>query len=126
VRHAQQHAEDRADEPGFLVRVDRVVASRAGTANRGERQQHVERYLRERRPDLHTTDERRAKAAEHPKSRDRDVLAEGVRDEIHLVPEGGERADAMEFAERRAARLEEWLGRNHQNPHGLCDLRMKL
>ena len=34
------------------------------------------------------------------------------------MAERGERADAVELAERRAARLEERLGRDHQNAHG--------
>ena len=69
--------------------------------------------------------ERRPQAAEHAQPRHRHVLAERIRDEIDLVAERGERADAVKLAERRAARLEERLGRDHQNAHGSSDFRTK-
>ena len=47
----------------------------------------------------------------------RHVVAERIRHQIDLVPELGERPDAMKLAERRAAGLEERLGRDHQNAH---------
>ena len=55
----------------------------------------------------------------------RHVLAEGIRYEIDLVAERGEGADAVELAERGAARLEERLGRDHQDAHGSGDFRTK-
>ena len=69
------------------------------------------------------TDERRPQAAEHTQPRHRHALAEWVRDEIDVMSEGRERANAMKLAERRAARLEERLGRNHQDAHGSGDFR---
>jgi hypothetical protein len=39
------------------------------------------------------------------------------------MAEGRERANAVELAERGAARLEERLGRNHQDAHGSGDFR---
>ena len=79
----------------------------------------------ERRTDLHAMQERRPQAAEHAQPRHRHVLAERIGDEIDLVPERGERPDAVKFAERRAARLEERLGRDHQNAHGSSDFLTK-
>ena len=53
----------------------------------------------------------------HPQPRDRHIVAKRVRDEIDLVTERGEGADAVVLAERRAARLEKRLGRNHEDAH---------
>ena len=52
-----------------------------------------------------------------------DVLAERVGDEIDLMTERGERADAVKLAEWGAARLEKRLGRDHQNAHATADFR---
>ena len=41
------------------------------------------------------------------------------------MAERGERADAVKLAERRAARLEERLGRDHQDAHGSDDFLTK-
>jgi len=41
------------------------------------------------------------------------------------MAERGEGADAVELAERGAARLEERLGRDHQDAHGSDDFRTK-
>ena len=48
----------------------------------------------------------------------RDVSAERIGDEIDRVAEVGQRADPVVFAERRAPRLEERLGGDHQDAHG--------
>jgi hypothetical protein len=118
VRHAPQLREHGADEAAFLVGVDRIVPAGERAPDRGQRQQRVERNLRERRPDLHVPYERRPQAAEDAQPRHRHGLAERIGHEVDLVAERGERADAMELAERRAARLEERLGRDHQDAHG--------
>jgi hypothetical protein len=45
------------------------------------------------------------------------LLAKRIRDEVDLMTESRQRADAVVFAERRPARLEERLGRDHQDTH---------
>ena len=67
----------------------------------------------------HTVDERRPQTAKDAQARHRHVAAERIGHEIDLVPELGERPDAMEFAERRSPGLEERLRRDHQNAHDL-------
>jgi len=52
-------------------------------------------------------------------------LTERIGNEIDLVAKSGERANAVELAERRPARLEERLGRDHQNAHVSGDFRIK-
>jgi hypothetical protein len=52
-------------------------------------------------------------------------LAEWIRDEIYLVAKRGERTDAVELGKRGAARLEERLGRDHQDAHGSDDFNSK-
>jgi len=52
------------------------------------------------RTDLHATHEGRPEAAEDAQTRHRHRLAEWVRDEIDVMAERGEGADAMELAER--------------------------
>ena len=118
MRHPKQRRERDPDEAAFFVGMDRVVPLGQRAPQNGERQERVERNLRERRPDLHRSHERRPQAAKHTESGHRHVGAERVRDEIDLMPELDEGADAVELAERRAARLEKRLGRNHQNAHG--------
>ena len=120
VRDAEQRRQHDADEAAFLVRVDRVVPAGERAAQRRERQQRIERQLGERGTDLHLADERRPQRSEHAQARHHDVLPERIGDEIDLVPEIGERADAVELAERRAARLEERLGRDHQDAHAVA------
>ena len=83
---------DDADEPAFLVRVNRVVAgarrqTRASADARREREQRVERKLGERRPDLDATHERRPEAPKHAEAGHRHVLAEWIGDQIHLMAE---------------------------------------
>src|SRR5205814_1173 len=56
-------------------------------------------------------------------SGNRHISAERIRDEIDLMPERRQRLDAVVLAERRPARLEERLGRDHQNAHGVSDFR---
>ena len=67
----------------------------------------------------------RPHTAEDSQAAHRHVCSKGVRDEIDLMPEIGQRANAMKLTEGRAARLEERLGRDHQNAHVICDFRMK-
>ena len=69
-------------------------------------------------PILTPLHERRPQAAEDPQPRHRDVAAERIRHQIDLMPERGQRADAMKLAEGRAPRLEKRLGGDHQNAHG--------
>ena len=64
-------------------------------------------------------------AAEDAQPGHRHVVTERIRHEIDLVAERGQRADAVELAERRPARLEERLGRDHQNAHVSGDFRIK-
>ncbi len=65
-------------------------------------------------------DERRPERSEHAQARHHHVLAERVGDEIDLMPEIGEGADAVKLAEGRAARLEKRLGRDHQDAHAVA------
>jgi tRNA A37 threonylcarbamoyladenosine dehydratase len=44
---------------------------------------------------------------------------------VHVMAELTERFDAVVFAKWGAARLEERLGRDHQDAHGANDFRMK-
>ena len=118
MRDAQHGRQKHADEPSFFVRVDRVVALGERAPSRRQRHHRIERNLGERRPDLHTGDERRARAAEDAESGHRHIVAERVGDEVDVVTELGERADAVELAERCAAGLEKRLGRDHQQAHG--------
>ena len=66
-----------------------------------------------------TRHEWRTQAAKDAQPRHRHVLAEGIGHEIDGVAERGEGADAVEFAERGASRLEERLGRDHQDVHAV-------
>jgi len=118
VRHAQRRGDHGADDAAFFVRVDRIVATGHGAPNRSQGQQGIERDLRERRTDLHAADQRRPQAAKHTQARHRHRLTEWIGDEIDLVPQRRQRADSMELAEGCAARLEERLGRDHQDAHG--------
>src|SRR3982750_2667175 len=101
--------------------MNRVVLAGERAADRGQRQQRVERNLRQRRTDLDAAQQGRACAAKHTQARPRPRLSEWIRHEIDVMAERRERANAMELAERRAARLEERLRRDHQNAHGSGD-----
>ena len=68
-------------------------------------------------PILTSRDERRTRRTEHAQARHRDVPAERIGDEIDGMAEIEKRADAVILAERGAPRLEERLGRDHQDPH---------
>ena len=125
VRDAQQQGECRPDQAGLFMRVHRVVAARQRATKDAEREQRVERNLRQRRTHFHAPQERRPQAPEHAQSRQRDVLSKRIRDQIDLVPERGQRPEAMKLAEGSAARLEERLGRDHQDAHGSGDFRTK-
>ena len=120
VRHPQQRRQHDADEPAFFVRVDGVVA--AGSARRTTDERRAARSsgsFASDGPILTRADERRPQAAKDAQPGHRDVVAERIRDQVDLVPERRERADPVKLAERRAARLEERLRRNHQDAHGL-------
>ena len=119
VRHPQQRGEHDADEPAFFVRVDGVVAPGEGAPERGQRRA-ARRAGASRATARSSRGARTAAAAQRNTRRPGivDVLAERIGDEIDLMAERGQRADAMKLAERRAARLEERLGRDHQNAHG--------
>src|SRR4029079_17921020 len=56
-------------------------------------------------------------APEYLQAWHRDIAAERIGDKINLMPERGQRPDAMEFAERRPPRLEKRLRGDHQNAH---------
>ncbi len=100
--------------------VDGVVPAGEGAAQRGERQQRVERQLGKRGADLYVADERRPERSEHAKARHHHFLAERVGDEIHLVTQIGEGADTVKLAEGCAARFEKRLGRDHQDAHAVA------
>jgi hypothetical protein len=117
VRDAQQGRDHHPDQPAFLVRVDRIVACADGAPQHAERQEQIERQFRQRGPDADTAHERRPQAAKHAQARHRHVAAEGIGDQIDLVPEADQRPDAVKLAERRAPGLEERLRRNHENAH---------
>ncbi len=125
VRHAQQRRKHDADDAALFVRMNRVVPRRQRPADRGEREQRVEHDLRARRTDPHAAKKRRLEAPKQSQPGHRHGLPERIRHEIHLVTELGERADTVELAERGAARLEERLGRDHQNAQGSGDFRTK-
>ncbi len=102
-----------------------VVTIHGGTPQHRQSEESVKRELCERRADAHATHERRPQAAKHPQPWQRDVLSEGVGDEVHLMAESRERADPVVLAERRPARFEERLGRDHQDAHVSHDFRTK-
>ncbi len=107
--------EHHADEPAFLVRVDGVVPVRHHAAESGQHQLHIERNLRQRRTDPDAANERRPRAAKDAQAGHLHVVTERIGDEIDLMAEGRQRADAMKLAEGRSTRLEERLRRDHQN-----------
>ena len=114
MRDAEGGGQDHADETAFLVRVDRVVRSLSA---RRMTVRGVERNLCERRADPDLPD-KGAQRAKHPETGDGDVLSERVRHQINGVSQLDQRADTVEFAERRAPRLEEGLRSDHQDFHG--------
>ena len=118
VRHAQQRRQHHADQPAFLVRMDRVVAAaeRPAAARSRPADGRVEVFASDGPIPTRRTNGGRIDS-EDAQSGHRHVLSERIRDEIDLVTERRQRANAMEFAERRAARLEERLRRDHQNAH---------
>jgi hypothetical protein len=120
---AHDGSQQDADEPAFFVRVDRIVPLAERAPYRRHREENVERHLRERRADAHAIQERRTHRSEHTKSGHRHVLPERISDEIDRVTERCQRANAVKLAERRPARLEERLGRNHQDAHAQRDFR---
>ncbi len=61
--------------------------------------------------------ERRPQAAKDPQIRQLDITTDRIGDQIDVMAEFAESFDAVVFAEGRAARLEERLGREHQDAH---------
>jgi hypothetical protein len=68
---------------------------------------------------------RNTQAPEHTQAGHRHVLTERIRDEVDGMTQIGQRADAVELAERRPPRLEKRLGRDHQDAHGSGDFLTK-
>jgi hypothetical protein len=108
-----------------MHRVVTPAAAAPRAADRRQRQQRIERQLRERRSDPDAAKERRPQRSEQLQPGQRDVGPERIRDEIDLMAEITEGPDAVIFAERRATRLEERLWRDHQNAHGWGDFLTK-
>ena len=112
-----QPRQPHADQPHLLVRVDRVVAAApARDAAMVTSISASSTTLVDRRADRHLA--ARTAAAARGRcagSGSVDVAADRIGDQIDAVPELDQRLDAVVFAERRAARLEERLGREHQD-----------
>jgi hypothetical protein len=97
--------------------VHHVVRLGQRPAQRGDRERDVEHQFRGGWTDPDAAQERRAPAPEDPEARQRDVLAEGIGDEVDGMPELEQGADPVVLAERRAAGLEERLRGDHQDAH---------
>ena len=54
-----------------------------------------------------------------------DVLADGIGDQVNAIAELNQRLDSVIFAKRRASRLEERLGSEHQNARGTAHHRRR-
>ena len=117
MRNAECGGDDDPDRGALLVGMHSVVLAFARAVQRGQRQRHVQKQFGRRGADLHARDERGPGRAEDAQTRQRDILAERIGDEVDRVAEIEKRADAVILAERRAPRLEKRLGRDHQNPH---------
>ena len=117
VRHAQHRRQHHADQAALFVRVDGVVGRAERPAQRRGGQGGVQGDLGPGRADADVADQRRPQTADHREPGHLDVLPERIGDEIDGVTQRDERLDAVEFAERGAPRLEERLGRNHQDVH---------
>ena len=117
VRHAEHRRQHHADQAALFVRVDGVVGRAQRPPQRGGGQGGVEGDLGPGRADADVLDQRRPQTPDHREPGHLDVTPERVGDQIDGVTERDERLDAVEFAERGAPRLEERLGRNHQDVH---------
>ena len=73
--------------------------------------------LGERRADANLPHERRTQASEDAQVRQLDVTTDRIGHQVDVMAELAERFDAVVLAEGRAARLEERLGREHQDAH---------
>jgi hypothetical protein len=115
--HAKRRREQNANHAAFFVRVHDVVSPSECAMQNRETQKKVESQLRDGRSNADCADERRPHRAEDAQASYDNVLSERVRDEVDLMAEIGERANAVELAEWRSSRFEERLGRDHQNAH---------
>src|SRR5688572_14831315 len=100
--------------------MDEVVLLAACLTPPGRGQINVKHELGRGRTDADARDERRLRGPDDAEVRERDVGAERIRDEVDGMTQLGQRLDAMVLAERCAARLEERLRREHENPHSVC------
>ena len=82
-----------------------------------------ERHLGGRRSDVDAPQEGWPRRSEHAQARHLYILTKRIGDEIHLMAQRRESPDAVKFAERRPARLEKRLGRDHQDAHAMSDFR---
>ena len=80
-------------------------------------QQNVERHLHQRRSDAHARHEGRTPRPVDPQSRQIDIPAKRVGDQVNRMTQIHQRPDAMVFAEGCAPGLEERLRRNHEDTH---------
>src|SRR4030095_13233560 len=95
--------------------MDEVVAITRRLSPRRESQTGVQQNLWERRTYADASHEGRTGRSDDPEIRELHVCTDRVGDEIDLMTELHQRFDPVIFAERRAARLEEWLRGEHQN-----------
>ena len=113
----EHRGQEDPDETALLVRMDRIVSLRQDPSNRGEGERGVERNLGHGRSDADVAEEGWPQAPENPQPGQRDVAAEGIRDQVHGVAEIDEGPDAVVLAERSAPGLEKRLRRNHEDFH---------
>lgn len=118
MRDAEPAAEPHAEDAHLLVRVDGVIPASAKQRHAEDRQgqKRVQQHLDGRRPDRHLADQRRPPGTDDAQVRQVDVAADRVGHQVDMVAILDEGLDTVEFAERRATRLEERLGREHQDP----------
>jgi hypothetical protein len=86
MRHPQQRRERDADESTLFVRVNGVVLAGEGAPYGGECQKSVEWQLGQRGPDLDPGHKWRTHRPKDAQARHRHVFAEGIGDEIDLMP----------------------------------------
>ncbi len=114
VRDAEPSRQPDAEQPGLLVRMDRIVLPPPRLPERGHDQVAVEQDLGPGRPDGHARQPRRTAGPDDAQIRQRHVRTKRVRDEVHKMPQLYQRLDPVVLAEGRAAGLEEGLRRQHQ------------
>jgi hypothetical protein len=117
VRDAQPLRQPHADQAHLLVRVDGVVAFAPRAAGDGDEHQTVEQDLGDRRADAHPGDEGGPPGPEDAEVGDVHVPADGISDQVDVVPQLGQGLEAVILAEGSAAGLEERLRRQHQDAH---------